>query len=99
MFGLFLLLSRLPKAQRARVAEQLLPFAFPAAPAQRMMIAAFTAERQVQRQAQTEQRLVEEAIKAGGFTAPADLSTFPALNVAFNNLPPAIQAGLFAGTP
>lgn len=87
---LTLLLMDLPKEQRKQVAEQLLPFAIPGGASQ-MTFAAITAERQVKKQAQLEERLVEEAITAGSIRTPEALANFPALQSAFNRLPVATR--------
>jgi hypothetical protein len=89
-------ISRVPKPSRAALAEQLLPIALPGPSSQRLALAAIGAERQLKRQALTEQRLVEEAIKAGKFTSPADLVSFPALELAFKRLPVPVQTVIFS---
>ena len=90
-----LLLSGLPRHQRAQVTEQLLPLALPGPPGTQLAFAAVTAERQVRKQAQTEQKLVQEAIQAGDIKSAEELSAFPALHSAFNRLPAAVQSGIF----
>ena len=89
-------ISRVPKPSRAALAEQLLPIALPGPSSQRLALAAIGAERQLKRQALTEQRLVEEAIKAGKFTSAADLASFPALELAFKRLPKPVQTVIFS---
>jgi len=93
-------ISRVPKPSRAALAEQLLPMALPGPSSQRLALAAIGAERQLKRQALTEQRLVEDAIRAAKFTAAAQLAPFPALDGAFKRLPVAVQSAIFPiGTP
>jgi hypothetical protein len=83
------------KQNRARLAEQLLPVALPGSTSQRLAIAAITAEQQLERQARTEQSIVEDAISAAHFENVDALAEFPALQAAFRRLPAARQAVLF----
>lgn len=99
MLELFLLFSRLPKTQRRRVAEQLVPLALPGPPRQKLVLATIAAEREVRREAEVERRLVEDAIKAGSIKDAAALAKFPALHAAYNRLPAGVQAGLFPAAP
>jgi hypothetical protein len=86
------------KQHRARLAEQLLPVALPGSTSQRLAIAAITAEQQLERQALTEQGIVEDAINAASFENLEALEAFPALQAAFRRLPAARQAVLFPPT-
>ena len=93
------LLTVVKKANRARLAEQLLPIALPGSTSQRLAVAAITAEQQLERQALTEQLIVKEAITAAEFEDAAALAPFPALEAAFRRLPAAVQAVIFSASP
>ena len=60
-------------------------------------MAAISADRSTRRQAITEQRMVEEAVKASGgnLAGPDDLVPFPTLHQAFSRLPADVQAAIF----
>jgi hypothetical protein len=88
------LIAGVPKESRARLVEQLLPIALGPA-SQRLVIATISAKRQ----ALTEQRIVEQAIKAAKFENVAALALFPELEAAFKRLPAADQAVLFPASP
>lgn len=91
----FFLISNVPRANRGALVEQILPVALPGPPAQRLALAAITAEQQLRRQAATNRQILEDAIKAGGMKVATDLAKFPALDAAFKGLPAADQAALF----
>jgi hypothetical protein len=89
-----LVMSGMPKTMRPALAEQLLPMTLPGPRSQQLAFAAITVDRQLKRQALNEQRLVEDAIKAGAFKKVAELDKFPALAAAFKRLPAAVQSAL-----
>lgn len=91
-----LVIDKVPRSQRAAVAEQLLPVALPGSSSQRLAVAAITAEQQVKRQTTAERNMVEEAVKAAGIESATELaSSCPELHRAFTRLPPELQAQIF----
>jgi hypothetical protein len=94
------MIRNVDKARRAEFAERLLPMALPGPSSQRFAFAAISVEGQIRRQALTEQRLVDDAIKAGAknIKSPADFDTFfanaPAVDAAFKRQPVAVQTAL-----
>lgn len=98
MDGLLLpmiLLAAGDKPNQKALLSQILPAVLPGPPAQRIAVATITAREQIRKQAQTEQNVVTEAIKAGRFTNAAELAKYPALEAAFNRLSPAVQSTVF----
>jgi hypothetical protein len=93
-----LLLSRLGRPQRSAVMERVLPAILPLG-GQRVMFTALLAEQQVKRQVETDHLMVKEAVAAAGFTEREDLDSSPTLLKAFDNLPPALQEGVFPAPP
>jgi hypothetical protein len=87
-----LIIRRTPKSRRAVIAEQLLPILLPGPAAQRLAIAAITAERQGRRQALADKAVVSEAVEALEIDARTDLEKkFPSLHQAFKRLTPEVQ--------
>lgn len=98
-----LVIDKVPRSQRAAVAEQLLPVALPGSSSQRLAVAAITAEQNVKRQIAIERNMVEEAVKAAEIPNAAELAKqCPEIHRAFTRLPPDLQAQIFdnnAGKP
>lgn len=98
-----LVIDRVPRSQRAAIAEQLLPVALPGPSSQRLAVAAITAEQQARRQTLVERNMVEEAVKAAEIPNASELAKrCPELHRAFTRLPPDLQAQIFdsnAGKP
>lgn len=98
-----LVIDKVPRSQRAAVAEQLLPVALPGSSSQRLAVAAITAEQNVKRQMLIERNMVEEAVKAAAIPNAAELAKqCPEIHRAFTRLPPDLQAQIFdnnAGKP
>lgn len=91
-----LVIDKVPRSQRAAVAEQLLPAALPGSSSQRLAVAAITAEQQVKRQTGIERNMVSEAVKAAGIPNAEELAKrCPEIHRAFTRLPPDLQAGIF----
>lgn len=90
-----LMMSSVSRERRGAAVEQLLPLALPGPAVNRIALAAITTERLLQRQAQAEQQMLEEAVQAGKIADAAALGQFPALSAAFTRLPAAAQAKLF----
>jgi hypothetical protein len=91
-----LVIDKVPRSQRAAVAEQLLPVALPGSSSQRLAIAAITAEQQVKRQTLVERNMVEEAVKAAAIPNADELAKrCPEIHRAFTRLPPELQAQIF----
>ena len=102
MDGLLLpmiLLAAGDKPNQKALLSQILPALLPGPPAQRITVAAITAREHIRKQAQTEQGIVLDAIKAGGFKSAAELVKYPAIEAAFKRLPTAVQSTAFPGTP
>lgn len=88
-----LVIDKLPRSQRAAVAEQLLPVALPGSSSQRLAIAAITAEQQIRRENLADKSLVQEVVDNANVKDAQDLArAFPQVNRAFTRLPPALQA-------
>jgi hypothetical protein len=87
------------KPNQKALLAQILPAVLPGPPTQRMAIAAITAREQIRKQAQTEQGVVLDAIKAGGFKTAEELGKYPAIEAAFKRLPPAVQSTAFPAPP
>jgi len=92
----FFFIDRVPRSQRAAVAEQLLPVALPGPSSQRLAVAAIRAEQQARRQAVEERNIVEEAVRVAGITDADDLNKrWPEHFRAFSRLTPDVQAEIF----
>lgn len=91
-----LVIDKVPRSQRAAVAEQLLPAALPGSSSQRLAVAAITAEQQVKRQIGIERNMISEAVKAAGIQSADELAKrCPEIHRAFTRLPPELQANIF----
>jgi|SRR5882724_377266 len=91
-----LVIDRVPRSQRAAIAEQLLPVALPGPSSQRLVVAAIAAEQQAKRQAVVERNMVREAVTAANIKDADELATrCPELFQAFTRLPPDAQAEIF----
>lgn len=90
-----LVIDKVPRSQRAAVAEQLLPVALPGPSSQRLAFAAINAEQQARRQVAVDRGLVEEAVRAMNIADAAELAKLPEHHRAFNRLPPEVQAQVF----
>jgi len=91
-----LVIDKVPRSQRAAVAEQLLPVALPGSSSQRLAVAAITAEQQVKRQTLADRNLVEEVVKVVAIPdAVALAEQCPEHHRVFTKLPPEIQAQIF----
>ena len=80
--------------QRKQYLRKIIPLTIPVSPATTVFVA-FEAEREVKQQALADQKMIGEAIAAGGLKSAADLEKFPTLNSAFKKLPVAVQGSLF----
>lgn len=103
MDGLLLpmiLLAATDKPNQKALFQQILPALVPGSSTQRLVVATISAKKQIKIQAETEEHLIRDAIRAGKFVSSADLADFPALDAAFKRLPPAVQSSIpFPGTP
>jgi len=91
-----LVIDKVPRSQRAAVAEQLLPVALPGSSSQRLAVAAITAEQNVKRQTLVERNMVDEAVRAAEISTAAELARqCPEIHRAFTRLPPELQAQIF----
>ena len=84
----------LPEQQRKQYLRKIFPLAIPVSPATTVLVA-FEAEREVKQQALADQKMIGEAIAAGGLKSAADLEKFPTLNSAFKKLSSQVQGSLF----
>jgi hypothetical protein len=90
-----LLLAELGGQQRAAVLERMLPVMLPVPGNQRVAFTALLAQQQVQREAQIDEQLVEEAVNAAKFKNRDQLNPFPTLAKTFASLSAAAQARIF----
>jgi hypothetical protein len=94
-----LVIDKIPRSQRAAVAEQLFPAALPGSSSQRLAVAAITAEQQVKRQIRIERTIVEEAVREAAIPSAAELARrCPEIHRAFTRLPPEQQSQIFEST-
>jgi hypothetical protein len=88
-----LVITSAPRSQRAALTEQLIPVALSGPSSVRLTVAAINAERQLARQANADEQVMRDAVRAG-VTADT-LATFPALQNLFNGLSDEVKATIF----
>src|SRR5262249_41882453 len=91
-------IANAPRAQRAALAEQLIPIALPGPNSLRLTFAAINAEQQLTRQAIADEQVMRDAVRAGKFNSADELAGFPALQSLFNGLSEDVKATIFPQT-
>jgi hypothetical protein len=88
-----LLLFSGSKQRMADIIKRTLPTALPGQPGQRFALAALVADRELKRQEQTEQEMIQEVVTVGHIKDSDELEkNFPVLHAVFVKLPAAVQA-------
>jgi hypothetical protein len=98
LFPLMLLVTA-DKPEKKALFPRLLPALIPGSSTQRLVVATISARKQIKSEAETEQGLVSDAIKAAKFQRPADLAPFQNLDAAFKRLPASVQSTIFQTAP
>jgi hypothetical protein len=83
------------KQRMGNILKRTLPVAMPGPPGQRFALAALVADKELKRQEQADQEIIQQVVKAGRIKDSATLAaTIPALHAVFVNLPEAVQASI-----
>ena len=93
LLSIFFLLSQ--QGSDKAVATQVMAAAIPGSSA-RLVFTTITAQRQAKLQAETEQRVVQDAIRLAAVSNKTALNAFPALSAAFDRMPVAAQSVAFS---
>lgn len=94
-----MLFATADKQEKNALFPRLLPALIPGSSTHRLVIAAISARKQIMSEAETEQGLVSDAIRAARFQHPADLAPFQNLDAAFKRLPASVQSTIFQTAP
>jgi hypothetical protein len=79
----------------ADIIKRTLPVALPGQSGQRFALAAFVADRELKRQEQAEQQIIQEVVKTGNIKDSDALATkFPVHHALYVKLPAAMQASI-----
>lgn len=90
-----LLLVSGSKQRMADIIKRTLPAALPGQPGQRFALAALVAERELKRQEQAQQQIIQQVVEVDKIKDSAALANkFPALHAIFVKLPAAVQASI-----